>query len=288
MIKITNLHKSFGKNKVLKGVDLLFDKPGITAVLGPNGSGKTTLIKCLLGMVIPNDGEIYVDGKNVARQWAYRDQIDYLPQIARFPENLTVKELLKMIKDLRPRKADDQRLIQLFELEPFLDKKLGNLSGGTRQKVNIVAAFMYDSPILVLDEPTVGLDPVAMIQLKELIWEEKAKGKTILLTTHIMGFVEEMADDIVFLLEGKIHFNGSLKGLKKQYGQPTLERTIAEILKQSKVVISEAVISEAVNSKVVISEAVISKAVNSEAVINEAVNSNQEKALITNNCSTNH
>ena len=234
MIQIANLQKSFGKNQVLQGLDLLFDQPGITAILGPNGSGKTTLIKCLLGMVIPSAGEILVNGQSVKHQWAYRDKIDYLPQIARFPDNLTVRELLKMIKDLRARTADDLHLIELFELEPFLDKKLANLSGGTRQKVNIVLAFMYDSPILILDEPTVGLDPVAMIKLKELLLSEKAKGKIILFTTHIMSFVEEMADDVLFLLEGKIHFKGSLKGIKKEYGETSLERAIAKILNQKK------------------------------------------------------
>jgi Cu-processing system ATP-binding protein len=169
-------------------------------------------------------------GENIKGKWAYRDQIDYLPQIARFPENLKVSELLRMVKDLRSRDANDKKLIEFFELEPFLDQRLGNLSGGTRQKVNIVQAFMYDSPLMILDEPTAGLDPVAMIRLKELINHEKAKGKTILITTHIMSFVEEMADEIVFLLEGHIHFRGSLQTLKTQYQESNLERAIAKIL----------------------------------------------------------
>lgn len=230
MINIQHLHKAFGKNQVLKGIDLTFDKPGITAVLGPNGSGKTTLIKSILGMVIPNQGDITVMGENIKGKWAYRDQIDYLPQIARFPENLKVSELLRMVKDLRSRDANDKKLIEFFELEPFLDQRLGNLSGGTRQKVNIVQAFMYDSPMMILDEPTAGLDPVAMIRLKELINNERAKGKTILITTHIMSFVEEMADEIVFLLEGHIHFRGSLQSLKNQYQESNLERAIAKML----------------------------------------------------------
>lgn len=235
MITIENLHKSFGKNQVLKGIDLAFDKPGISAVLGPNGSGKTTLIKSILGMVIPQKGDICVMGENVKGKWTYRDQIDYLPQIARFPENLKVSELLSMVKDLRNRKANDQELIEFFGLEPFLDKRLGNLSGGTRQKVNIVQAFMYDSPMMILDEPTAGLDPVSMIRLKDLINREKAKGKTILITTHIMSFVEEMADEIVFLLEGNIHFRGSLEALKDRYQESNLERAIAKILEGNEV-----------------------------------------------------
>lgn len=232
MITITNLHKSYGKNHVLKGVHLSFDQPGITAVLGPNGSGKTTLIKSILGMVIPEKGEILVENENVKGKWQYRNKIDYLPQIARFPENLKVKELLEMVKDLRSQPADDQSLIKLFDLYPFLDKKLGNLSGGTRQKVNLTLAFMYDSPLIILDEPTAGLDPVALLRLKDLILQEKEKGKTILITTHIMSFVEEMADEIVFLLEGHIHFKGSLQNIKTTYSGHTLEEAIANILLQ--------------------------------------------------------
>ena len=232
MITIENLHKAFKKNKVLQGIDLTFDQGGITAVLGPNGSGKTTLIKCILGMVIPDKGNILFNGENVKGKWTYRNQIDYLPQIARFPENIYVKELLEMVKDLRAQEANDQSLIELFELQPFLDKKLGHLSGGTRQKVNIVQSFMFDSPVIILDEPTSGLDPVAMIRLKNLIETEKQKGKTILVTTHIMSFVEEIADDIVFLLEGKIHFRGSLKSLKEKYQEKNVERAIAKILQK--------------------------------------------------------
>ncbi|MFK7771827.1 MAG: ABC transporter ATP-binding protein [Saprospiraceae bacterium] len=232
MITIENLHKAFKKNQVLKGVDLTFDQGGITAVLGPNGSGKTTLIKSILGMVIPDQGNILINGESVKGKWKYREGIDYLPQIARFPENLFVQELFEMVQDLRSSEGNNQELIELFELQPFLDKRLGHLSGGTRQKVNIIQSLMFDSPIIILDEPTSGLDPVAMLHLKDLINMEKAKGKTILITTHIMSFVEDIADDVVFLLEGKIHFQGSLKKLKNQYNETTVERAIAAILQK--------------------------------------------------------
>lgn len=204
MISVQNLHKKFGKNHVLDGVDLEIEAGGIFAILGPNGSGKTTLIKSILGMVVPNSGTIEIEGKQIKKDWKYRRKIDYLPQIANFPSNLTVKELIKMIKDLRSNKTKkDEELIATFKLEPFLSKKLGNLSGGTKQKVNIVLAFMFDSPLLILDEPTSGLDPISLIRLKNLINSEKNKGKTILITSHIMSFVEEVTNDIVFLLEGK-------------------------------------------------------------------------------------
>jgi Cu-processing system ATP-binding protein len=231
MIEIKELYKKYGKNEVLKGVDLNIEENRIVAVLGPNGSGKTTLIKSILGMVLPNKGNILLEGNSIKKQWKYRNTIDYLPQIANFPNNLTVKELIRMIKDLRKQKsAGDAALVELFKLEPYLDKKLGNLSGGTKQKVNILLTFMFDSPIVILDEPTSGLDPISLIRLKELIDSEKQKGKTIIITSHIMSFVEEVADEIVFLLEGKIYFKGSISELKQKTGQPDFEHAIASIL----------------------------------------------------------
>ncbi|WP_336128127.1 ABC transporter ATP-binding protein [Mesoflavibacter sp. CH_XMU1422-2] len=230
MVTIDNLHKKFGKNQVLSGVDLSITEGGIFAVLGPNGSGKTTLIKSVLGMVIPDKGNITVLNENIKKNSDYRHKIDYLPQIANFPSNLRVKELIKMIKDLRKPTNEDQRLIELFKLEPFLDKKLGNLSGGTKQKVNLVLTFMFDSPLIILDEPTTGLDPISLIRLKDLISAEKEKGKTILITSHIMSFVEEISDEIVFILEGKIYFKGTIQKLKNKTDQPDFEHAIASIL----------------------------------------------------------
>lgn len=229
MIQIDNLYKKFGKNKVLRGIELHIAQGGIIAVLGPNGSGKTTLIKSILGMVVPNKGDISIEGKSIKNQWKYRQEIEYLPQIANFPSNLRVKELVRMIKDLRQRESNENDLIELFGITPFLDKKLATLSGGTKQKVNILLTFMFDSPLIILDEPTTGLDPVALIRLKELIRTEKEKGKTILVTSHIMQFVEEVADRVIYLLEGKVYFQGSLDELKKQTNQDNVEHAIAAI-----------------------------------------------------------
>ena len=233
MIVIKDLHKKFGKQEVLKGVDISVEPGKIYAVLGPNGSGKTTMIKSVLGMVIKDRGTILVNDKNIEKGAKYRDEIDYLPQIANFPNNLKVKELIRMIKDIRGKNPNEGKLIDLFGLEPFLNKKLNQLSGGTKQKVNLVMTFMFDSTILILDEPTSGLDPVAMLHLKELILEAKAKGKLILITSHIISFVEEMADEIIFLLEGVIYYKGSLEGLNHKTEESNLERAIAKLLKMN-------------------------------------------------------
>lgn len=232
MIKVENIHKEFKKHKVLKGVDFEVNPGKVYAILGPNGSGKTTMIKSILGMVRIDNGAIYIDGGTIKNSADYRKNIDYLPQIANFPSNLKVKELFKMIQNIRNVQADATELIDLFKLQPYLNKKLNNLSGGTKQKVNLVLTFMFDSPIIILDEPTSGLDPVAMVNLKKLILREKTKNKLILMTSHIIGFVEEMADDVIFLLEGVIYFKGEIPALLAKTQQHSLENAIAHLITQ--------------------------------------------------------
>lgn len=230
MVRIENLYKKFGSNQVLKGINLNIDSAGIFAIVGPNGSGKTTLIKSILGMVHPDKGMVFIQGKPIHEDWKYRKNLDYLPQIANFPANLKVKELLAMIKNLRGGSERSAELISLFKLGDFMNKKLVNLSGGTKQKVNLVLTFMFDSPLVILDEPTSGLDPISLIRLKELLQAEKKAGKTILITSHIINFVEEVAEKIIFLLEGEIYFNGSIVDLKVKTGELDLEHSIASIL----------------------------------------------------------
>ena len=230
MLKVKNLYKNYGSVEVLKGLDISFMPGEITAVLGPNGSGKTTLLKSILGMVIPQKGEILLEGENILGGWRHRDKISYVPQIANFPGNIRVEELIHMIRDIRPGAVDYLPLVETFKLEPFLNKKLTALSGGTRQKVNLVLAFMFDSPLIILDEPTAGLDPVALLILKKLINEQKAQGKTILITTHILNLVEEMADRVVFLLDGTVYFHGAVNALKEHTKQVNMEKAIAAIL----------------------------------------------------------
>ncbi len=233
MIEIKEIKKSFGRLEVLKGFDFSLSDGKITAVLGPNGSGKTTLIKSILGLVVPDTGEIRFQDKPIKNKWEYRNQIGYMPQIARFPENLRVAELIKLIEDVRGVAGKTERLIEMFELAPFLNKKLRQLSGGTRQKVNVLLTFMFDCPLYILDEPTSGLDPIALIRLKDLISAKKAEGKTFLITTHIMSLVEEIADELVFLLEGKIYFHGTFEEMMQSHKEDNLERAIAKILEEN-------------------------------------------------------
>lgn len=231
-LQVQNLFKRFGRLQVLDGLNLEVEAGGVVAVLGPNGSGKTTLIKSVLGMVVPDEGDILFQGASVLNRWEYRDRLNYLPQIANFPANLSVSELIKMVQNLRARPSRPEPLIDLFELAPSLDKKLGHLSGGTKQKVNLVLSFMFDSELLILDEPTTGLDPVSVLRLKELVADRKSRGCTVLLTTHIMSLVTEMADEIIFLLDGKIFFKGTVDSLLSQTQTGDVERAVARLMQK--------------------------------------------------------
>jgi len=228
-INIKDFHKSFGKLKVLEGINIDIDNGNVFALLGPNSSGKTTLLKSILGMVIPDSGSIEIDNKNVINKWRYRDKISYMPQVANFPSNLKLREIINIFKIFRSQESVENDLIKFFNLESSLEKKISTLSGGTKQKVNIVLAFMFNSPIIILDEPTTGLDPLSLVKLKKLINDYKHLNRIILLSSHIMDFVEEIADRIVFLLEGKMHFDGTVDQIKKNTQKNNLENSIAHI-----------------------------------------------------------
>ncbi len=232
MLDIRDLTKSYGPLAVLRGVQLEVRTGRVTAVLGPNGAGKTTLIKCILGLTHPDGGTIHLDGEPAIGD-AYRARIGYMPQIARFPGNLSAAELIAMLADLRGAGAanTDDELIELFELEPHLRKPLRTLSGGTRQKVNAVLAFRFRPALLILDEPTSGLDPVSSGVLKDRIVAERAAGRTVVLTSHVTSELEELTDDVVFLVEGRVAFSGPVEELLLRTGQSRLERAIAQVMR---------------------------------------------------------
>lgn len=231
MIIATNVHKQFGKLQVLKNISVTCNKGECIALIGPNGSGKTTLIKSILGMVIPDSGFITFNGMNILHDWNYRSHIGYMPQIGRYPDNMSIGQLINMMKDIRNHVGSfDEELIYSFELEKLYDKKMRTLSGGTRQKVSACLAFLFNPDVLILDEPTAGLDPVATEILKEKIIAEKEKGKVILITSHILSELDEMITQVIFMQDGQLVFHKNMIDLQQETGEQRLSKAIAQIM----------------------------------------------------------
>jgi Cu-processing system ATP-binding protein len=229
------LSKSFDGVKALDGVSFDIARSSITAILGPNASGKSTLIKSILGLVRPDSGSILIDGEPVLGLSEYRRQIGYMPQQARFPENLRAGEIVSMLSDMRGfREPPDNELIRLFGIENLGSKPVRALSGGTRQKLNAAVALMFKPSLLILDEPTSGLDPVSNAILKEKICREQENGATVILTSHNLHELDEVASHVLFLLEGRVCFDGPLSELKENTGAASLERAVVTLMEISR------------------------------------------------------
>ncbi len=236
MIEVKNLTKKFNRFTALDNLNLNFTNGKSIALIGPNGCGKTTLIKCILGLNVIKTGDILVDGKSVKKDYLYRENIGYMPQIGRYPENMTIGQTIKMIQDARKVSENelDKELLQAFEIEKMYDKKMSNLSGGTTQKVSAVLAFMFNPKIIILDEPTAGLDPLASEILKNKIVQEKNKGKLIIITSHLLSELDDMVSEIVFINEGKVIVQQSVQDLMTDRNSEKISDSIISILKEMK------------------------------------------------------
>jgi Cu-processing system ATP-binding protein len=233
MLNIVEISKKFGQLKALDTVSAQFNAGQAVSLIGPNGSGKTTLIKCILGLVSPNSGQISLQNTSILGQWNYRKMIGYMPQIGRYPDNMRVKQVFQMIQEIHGMATPvDDDLIKALKIDQFGHKPMRTLSGGTRQKVSACLAFMFNPEILILDEPTAGLDPLSAEILKEKILEEKKKGKMILVTSHILSDLDEITTDVLYIMEGTIRFFKPIEQLKTETGELTLNRAIANIMKK--------------------------------------------------------
>ncbi|MFA7688202.1 MAG: ABC transporter ATP-binding protein [Moheibacter sp.] len=232
MIKIENITKRFGKFKAIDQLSLDLKLGECIALIGPNGCGKTTLIKSILGMVLPQEGRILFDGKDIKDDIHYRQSIGYMPQIGRYPENMTIGQVIEMIRSIRSEQTDwDMDLYQEFQIESMLNKKMRTLSGGTTQKVSATLAFLFQAKVLILDEPTAGLDPIATEILKEKINEAKQKGCLILITSHILSELEDIVSQVIFMQEGKLILHENVADLHNITGQKTIAKSVIHLLK---------------------------------------------------------
>ena len=236
MIRIEHISKRFKKLQVLDDVTAEFTKGQVVSLIGPNGSGKTTLIKTILDMVRPDTGKIFFNEKIISSDYHYRQNIGYMPQIGRYPDNMKVGQMFKMLKDIRAVKDEflDQELIVKFNLSDIYEKTMRTLSGGTRQKVSAALAFLFNPEVLILDEPTAGLDPLSSELLKAKIIAEKNRNKLVLISSHILSDLDELTTHVMYLQEGKMQFLKDLETLQDETGEVRLGRAIARIMKRNK------------------------------------------------------
>lgn len=232
MIEVREVSKKFGKLEVLKDVSISCKSGQCIALIGPNGCGKTTLIKSILGMVLPDKGTMEFNNKSVFGDFLYRERIGYMPQIGRYPDTMTIGEIIEMVKKIRNSKEVlDEDLYHAFGIEKMLNKQMRTLSGGTTQKVSAVLAFLFNPDVLILDEPTAGLDPLASELLKDKIIKEKEKGKLIIITSHLLSELDDLISEIIFMQEGKVFFHKSVNELRVETQEDKISKAIAKILR---------------------------------------------------------
>jgi len=233
MISLKDIHKTYNKRHVvLKGVSVDMTEGQVVALLGPNGSGKTTLIKILMGLVRPDEGsQLSLKGESLPLfDLPSRLPTGYMPQNPAFPDNLKVSEIIAYLRGFSnddPIHYDD--VFKRMNIASFYNRPFRELSGGMKQKLSVFQAFSYDRKMLVLDEPSAGLDPFHSSELKKLIRARRQSGSLILITSHILSEIEELADLMIVLIDGKVHVQSKPSVFIQEQKAKNLEEALSGI-----------------------------------------------------------
>jgi ABC-type multidrug transport system ATPase subunit len=231
MIQVKNLTKRFGEFTAVDNVSFSVQKGETLALLGPNGSGKSTILKCLAGLTIPTSGEVRFDGeKGLLSNEDARRQISYLPQRIDFHRCLTAGEVLEFYCHLRQMplsRIEDVLHRSEFDFNGFSKKRISDLSGGMVQRLGLAVACLPDSPVLLLDEPTVSLDPKGAVTFRRFLKQLKQQGKTVVFTSHMLADVGELADRVAILVDGRLVAIETVEKLRHELSDQG--RTLEEI-----------------------------------------------------------
>jgi ABC-2 type transport system ATP-binding protein len=229
MIDVANLAKNYGETYALRGVSFSIPGGQVVGLLGPNGAGKTTLMKILVGYLLPTSGSARVAGHDVVEApRAVQERIGYLPENAPLYHDMLVQDYLDFaaeIRDLTPAKKRQalERVVHDCDITSVLTRPIGHLSKGFRQRVGLASAMIHDPEILILDEPTTGLDPNQIVEVRALI-RRMAHRKTVILSTHILSEVEASCDRAVILIDGQVRADGTLDELTRSREQVVTAR----------------------------------------------------------------
>ncbi|ABP90821.1 TPA: ABC transporter ATP-binding protein [Streptococcus suis] len=224
MLEVKNVTGGYVNIPVLKDVSFTVEDGQLVGLIGLNGAGKSTTIKEIIGLLTPYQGQIVIDGLTLLQGAEnYRKKIGFIPETPSLYEELTLKEHLEVVAmayDLSWEQAWGrvEHLLKLFRLDEKLDWFPVNFSKGMKQKVMIICAFMVEPSLLIVDEPFLGLDPVAISDLIALLGEEKSKGTSILMSTHVLDSAEKMCDSFVILHQGQVRATGNLEELQSAFG----------------------------------------------------------------------
>ena len=235
LLRIRGLWKSYGETLAVADLSLSIKAGEVHGLLGPNGAGKTTVVKCIVGLLRPDEGEVLVNGVEITSSESYKSLIGYLPEDPALPEYLTVEEFLGYLARLRSVKPQEAKsrigeLMEIFNLTELRHEFIGSLSRGLKQRVAVASAFIHKPKILILDEPFLGLDPEGQLKVKSMVKQVVEDGGAALISTHMLDMAERFCDTVTIMYRGRKIIGGDVRSVKQVVDANSLEEAFIKFV----------------------------------------------------------